>query len=157
MSEMKDDAPAVSLHPPSLYFAGLLIGYIMRVFLGGMMPLPRIAAEGLGGLMVAVGLGLALAAIMRFGEAGETLRPSTPSYQLFTEGPYRFSRNPIYLAFALMGVGFGAATLNLWIILAMLLVSALMHFFVIPEEEAYLMRRFGAEYDLYKERVRRWL
>ena len=158
MSESHEDHPEVSLHPPSIFISALLIGFIMRVFLGGFMSLvPGVVGEGIGGAMMVAALMLAVASISTFAEAGETLRPATPSRQLFTEGPYRRSRNPIYLAMTLFGVGFGVATLDLWIILASLCAAALINFLVIPQEEAYLARRFGAEYALYRERTRRWL
>ncbi len=158
MSDRLEDRPDVGLHPPTIFFAALLLGYVLRVFLGGWLGfLPRVAAEGLGGLLVLAGLGLAIAATSAFAEGGETLRPSTPSNQLFTSGPFRYSRNPIYLAMVVFGVGFGVATLNLWTILLSIGAGILFNFLVIPREEEYLARRFGDEFATYKASVRRWL
>lgn len=152
-----EDRPEVSIHPPTVFFSALLIGYILRVFLGGWLPLPRIIGEGAGGLMMVAALIMAVSAITAFAEAGEKLTPASPSVAFFTDGPFRLSRNPIYLAMILFGVGFGLATLNIWIIAASILAGAIFNFFVIPQEEDYLARRFGTDYAAYRARVRRWL
>lgn len=157
MTDTMEDHPDVSIHPPTILFAALIIGFTIRVFIGGWLPFSRVFAEGFGGLIMLGGLGLAIASISAFAEAGETLRPATPSHQLFTGGAYKYSRNPIYLAMVLFGVGFGVATLNLWIILTTIGAGVIFNFFVIPGEEAYLKRRFGDEFTAYKAKVRRWV
>ena len=157
MSEPYEDRPKVWFHPPTMLFAALVIGFGVRVFFGGYLPLPRILAEGLGGLLIIVSLGIVISAVSAFAEGGENLQPDTPSKQLFVNGPYRFSRNPIYLSMMLFGVGFGVATSNLWIILSTLFAGLLIHFFVILPEEHYLTDKFGEEYETYKKAVRRWV
>lgn len=151
-----EDRPEVSLHPPTIFFAALLIGFMLRAFLGGWLPLPRLAGEAAGGVVLLAGMLIAVAAVSAFTESGEKLPPATPSNALLTDGAFRWSRNPIYLAMALVGIGFGLATLNLWMILTSLAAAAILNFFVIPQEEDYLMRRFGADYAAYRARVRRW-
>ena len=151
-----EDRPEVSLHPPTIFFAGLLIGFMLRAFLGGWLPLPRLAGEAVGGVILLAGVLIAVAAVSAFTESGEKLPPATPSNALLTDGAFRWSRNPIYLAMALVGIGFGLATLNLWMILTSLATAAILNFFVIPQEEDYLTRRFGADYAAYRARVRRW-
>jgi len=157
MSQSTEDRPNVSIHPPTVFFSALVIGFVIRVFAGGWLAIPSVLAEGAGGALILAALALSVAAISAFAEAGETLPPATPSGQLFTEGVYHYSRNPIYLAMVLFGVGFGVATLNLWIILTTLGAGAIFNFFVIPPEEAYLARRFGPEYDHYRTKARRWV
>lgn len=151
------DKPAVKIHPPSLLFLALVAGYVIRLFVGGRLPLPRAFAEGLGGLLIIISLGLAMAAIRIFTEKGQGLRPATPASALFQKGPYKFSRNPIYLAMMLFGAGFGVATSNVWIIITTAAAGVIIHFMAILPEEAYLERKFGEEYSVYKARVRRWL
>ena len=157
MKDAMEDRPDVSLHPPTLFFAALLIGFIIRAFVGGWLPLPRLAGEGIGAVMFATALWFAISAVSAFAEGGETLKPATPSYQLLTGGPFKWSRNPIYLAMVLFGAGLGFATLNLWMILTAIATGVLLNFFVIPQEEDYLARRFGADYDAYRREVRRWV
>lgn len=157
MTGSDEDRPEVLLHPPTVFLSALIIGFVIRAFAGGWLPLPDLAAEGLGGLMMLVALAAAVMSISAFAESGETLRPATPSYQLFTGGAFQYTRNPIYLAMVLFGVGFGLATLNLWIILTSILTGVIFNFFVIPQEEGYLARRFGGEYEDYRRKVRRWI
>jgi len=72
-------------------------------------------------------------------------------------GPYRLSRNPIYLAFSILVLGLACWLNSLWLLATLAAAVSLMAFVVIPREEHYLERRFGAEYLGYKARVRRWL
>lgn len=157
MAETREDQPDIGLHPPSIFISALIVGFVIRVFAGGWLPIPHIAGEGIGGVMMVAALVISVSAISAFAENGETLRPATPSQALLTGGMYRFSRNPIYLAMALFGTGFGFATLNLWIIVTTSCALLIMNFFVIPQEEAYLDRKFGADYREFKEKVRRWV
>ncbi|MCB2113816.1 MAG: isoprenylcysteine carboxylmethyltransferase family protein [Parvularculaceae bacterium] len=152
-----EDRPNVTLHPPTALFFALIAGYVIRLFAGGRLPAPRALSEGLGGLMIIVALGLVLSSVQIFAEKGQGLRPATPASQLFQKGPYKFSRNPIYLAMVVFGAGFGVATSNVWIIATTAILGAIFHFFVILPEERYLARRFGDEYAAYKARVRRWI
>lgn len=154
---LKEDKPAVTLHPPTVFFVALVSGYIIRLFAGGRMPVPRAFAEGLGGLFIIVSLALVLSAVSIFAEKGQGLRPATPASELFQKGVYKFSRNPIYLAMVLFGSGFGIATSNVWIIVTTAIAGLILHFLVIKPEEVYLSRKFGEEYTVYKGRVRRWI
>jgi len=151
------DKPAVNLHPPTMMFAALVAGYLIRLFAGGRLPLPRAFAEGLGGLLIIVSLGVFMAAIRVFVEKAQPLTPATPAKELFVKGPYKFTRNPIYLAMMLFGAGFGIATSNIWIIFTTMLVGLIIQLRVIMPEEGYLARKFGNEYAAYKSRVRRWI
>lgn len=151
------DRPAVKLHPPTIIFVALVAGYVIRLFVGGRLPLPRAFAEGVGGLLIIIAIGLVLSAVQIFAEQGQGLRPATPASALFRKGPYKFTRNPIYLAMMIFGAGIGVATSNVWIILTTALAGALIHFRVILPEEAYLERKFGEEYAAYRAKVRRWI
>lgn len=154
---LHEDGPKVTLHPPTVMFVALVAGYAIRLFAGGRLPLPHAFAEGFGGLLILGAIAIIMSAVSSFAETGEALRPQTPSNHLFTKGPYKFSRNPIYLAMMIFGAGFGVATSNIWIILTTALAGLAIHFLVILREEEYLSERFGEEYAAYRRQVRRWV
>jgi protein-S-isoprenylcysteine O-methyltransferase Ste14 len=83
-------------------------------------------------------------------------RPSGANIIVRT-GPYRLSRNPIYLAFSLLQLGIAIWVNSVWLLMTLAGAVALMHCVVIPKEEQYLERKFGAQYMDYKASVRRWL
>jgi protein-S-isoprenylcysteine O-methyltransferase Ste14 len=89
--------------------------------------------------------------------AGVNPEPHQPTAALVTPGPFRYTRNPIYLTFTLFFAGFALLTRNLWLLPLLLAVLVVMHYGVITREERYLARRFGDAYHAYCARVRRWL
>ena len=89
--------------------------------------------------------------------AGTPVRGNKPTAVIVRTGPYRVSRNPIYLAFSLLQLGVAAWVNSLWLIATLVPAVALMTYYVIPKEERYLEAKFGAEYLDYKASVRRWL
>jgi protein-S-isoprenylcysteine O-methyltransferase Ste14 len=78
-------------------------------------------------------------------------------YRISGPTPYRFSRNPLYLAFSMFQLGIASWVNSVWLIATLIAAVALMASVVIPREERYLERRFGADYLDYKRSVRRWL
>lgn len=76
---------------------------------------------------------------------------------MVTNGPYRFTRNPMYLGFTLLYLGAAFWVNTAWPVILLPLVLAVMHYGVIVREEAYLERVFAEEYRTYRQRVRRWL
>jgi protein-S-isoprenylcysteine O-methyltransferase Ste14 len=93
----------------------------------------------------------------KFRAAGTPVPGNQPTTVIVRAGPYRFSRNPIYLAFSLLQLGMAAGANSLWLIATLMVAIALMATVVIPREERYLEAKFGAEYLEYKRRVRRWI
>lgn len=157
MSRLVEDRPRVFFHPPTVLFTGIFAGFVLRIFMGGYLPIPRLVGEGIGIILIMAGVSIFITAISIFAEADETLKPDTPSHQLLKSGPFTRSRNPIYLGMMLFGVGLGLATLNAWIILTTFLTGLILHFLVILPEERYLSEQFGAEFNDYKKEVRRWI
>jgi protein-S-isoprenylcysteine O-methyltransferase Ste14 len=96
-------------------------------------------------------------AIRTFRTAGTPVQGSQPSTTIVRAGPYRFTRNPIYLAFSLFQLGIALWVNSLWLLATLVGAATLMHFVVMRREEQYLERKFGAHYLDYKASVRRWL
>jgi protein-S-isoprenylcysteine O-methyltransferase Ste14 len=155
-SERADRAD-VRVLPPVLFLGSLAVG----LALGWLLPL-RIVSEG----RLRLGLGLALIALgvasvawplawMRRTQQDPDPREPTPS--LIREGPFRYSRNPIYLGMALLQTGIGLAAGNAWLLLLLPPTLWILVRHVVEREEAYLARKFGEPYVAYLRDVRRWL
>jgi protein-S-isoprenylcysteine O-methyltransferase Ste14 len=95
--------------------------------------------------------------IGEFRAAGTPVPARKPTTTIVRTGPYRFSRNPIYLAFSVFQLGIAIWANSVWLLATLVGAVALIHFVVIPREEHYLEKKFGAQYLDYKASVRRWL
>jgi protein-S-isoprenylcysteine O-methyltransferase Ste14 len=100
---------------------------------------------------------LFISAVLWFRRKKTGLKPFSESTALVVEGPYRFTRNPIYAGFTLMLIGVALALGAVSSLIAVPLYVAIIHFRFILPEEAHMERAFGEEYLALKRRVRRWL
>jgi protein-S-isoprenylcysteine O-methyltransferase Ste14 len=144
------------IRPPLVYLVSLVSGAVIHIA----MPLPFLSgtlAVPLGVLFVAVAIVLFSYSAAKFRAAGTPVPARKPTTVIVRTGPYRFSRNPIYLAFSLFQLGIAIWVNSVWLLATLVGAMALMHFVVIPREEQYLERKFGAQYLDYKASVRRWL
>ena len=142
--------------PPLVYLSSIALGVILH-FVWPISVLPRGLTPGLGATVVLLAIGLFLFAIRTFRAAGTPVPGNRPTTTIVRTGPYRFSRNPIYLAFSLLQLGIALWVNSLWMVLTLLASVTLMSLVVIPREERYLEARFPSEYHPYKASVRRWL
>lgn len=111
----------------------------------------------IGGAILVLAVILGLVCVVGFTRAGTNVPVHQPTTAIVTTGPYRYSRNPIYVALTLLYLGIILMDTNLWGIPALLPVLYLMTTGVILREEAYLEKKFGQEYLDYKDRTGRWL
>lgn len=150
------DNAGVKFPPPFVYAAAVIGGWLLN----RAWPLPIGSGEWqrmLGWLGVGVWAALFVSSLGLFLRRRTSIIPHRPAKALVIAGPYRFTRNPMYVSLAALTIGL-AAFLNTWWPIV-LLVPALVaiRYTVIAREEAYLRRRFGAEYDEYARNVRRWI
>lgn len=141
--------------PPLLYAVPLIVGLLLQHW----HPLPMVSpghSTLLGIALVLSGL-VGAPAVTAFRRASTSPKPWVPSTTLVTSGPYRFTRNPMYLGFTLVYLGVAVWANALWPLLFLPLVLLVMHHGVILREEAYMASTFGAAYEEYRSRVRRWL
>lgn len=149
--------PRTLILPPAPYAAAILGGWWLdrRVHA---LPLDLGAVtRPLGWLLLALGLALFIWTLVTFRRHRTTVNPYQAASSLCTEGPFRFSRNPIYVGdwFILAGVSLLLATG--WPLVFAPLIWAMLRYGVIRHEEAHLEARFGDAYRDYRSRVRRWL
>ena len=152
-----DKGAEVRFPPPFVFLAFILLGVGLHYLVA---PIPQPESGWiviLGVLFLVAGAALMAAAVMDFRRTGQEPAPWTPSPVLITRGPYLWTRNPMYLAFTGLQVGLGLVLGNLWISLLAPLALAVVHVIAVLPEEAYLTRRFGASYEEYRRRVRRYV
>jgi protein-S-isoprenylcysteine O-methyltransferase Ste14 len=144
------------VRPPLVIPASLLSGAVLTVA----WPLPffpRMLRLPVGGLLVAIAAALFRYSTTQFRMAGTPVPGNKPTTAIVRTGPYRFSRNPIYLAFFALHLGLAIWANSLWLMATLIATVAIIAVVVVPREERYLTGRFGAEYLEYKASVRRWL
>jgi protein-S-isoprenylcysteine O-methyltransferase Ste14 len=153
-----DDNPGIRFPPPFVYAA--LAGLAWWLHARWPLAAPErfgTALDRLGlGLMVA-GLLLDAASLTLFLLERTSALPFRPASAFVARGPYRLTRNPMYLGMTMLVAGLGLLVERLGVTLAAFVAAAVIARFVIPLEERYLERRFGESYLDYKRRVRRWL
>jgi protein-S-isoprenylcysteine O-methyltransferase Ste14 len=143
--------------PPPLLYAGAVTVGLLAKALFPVRFLPRTVTLTFGGPLVGSGLLLVLSGLRAMRRAGTEVRPDRPTTSLVIDGPYRFTRNPLYLGLTLMYGGITALANSLPSELLLPLVLLIMRRGVIEREQRYLERSFGEEYVQYKTRVRRWI
>ncbi len=150
------DVPGVIAKPPFIYLGFLALGLGLD-WLWPYPLLPEALRYTLGGALIGLGIALTLASIRRFRAAGTNFDTQKPATAILTEGPYRISRNPIYIGLTAAYAGIGIALDAPWVRVMLLPTLVVMHYGVILREERYLERKFGKEYLGYKASVRRWI
>jgi protein-S-isoprenylcysteine O-methyltransferase Ste14 len=151
------DVPNLGLvRPPFVYLVSLVSGTVIP--LAKPLPfLPRTLAVALGAPLVVAAIALLGYSVLTFRAAGTPVPARKPTTTIVRTGPYRMSRNPIYLSFSLLQLGIAIWANSVWLLATLSAAVLLIHYVVIPREEQYLERKFGAQYLDYKASVRRWL
>jgi protein-S-isoprenylcysteine O-methyltransferase Ste14 len=153
------DHCGVWIPPPLLYAALFLLAMLFEDLvplpLGSLVPedLAEVAGPGL----IAAGMILSFWSVGALQRRGTSMIPIRPTTSLVTDGPYRFSRNPMYLGLVGIFVGVALVKQLLWGLLLAPLLVLVITVVVTRKEEAYLAQKFGAEYRRYRTAVRRWL
>jgi protein-S-isoprenylcysteine O-methyltransferase Ste14 len=160
MATAQNEQGGARVHfPPPLVFlgaisAGVALQHLVAPLSSHFPAVPRLAV---GALFTLGGVLLFGGALRWFKRTGQHPRPWTPTPTLIVEGPYRFSRNPIYVAMTAVQVSIGLALDDLWIVGLAVPSLVAVHFIAVLPEERYLSEKFGESYRQYLSRVRRYL
>jgi protein-S-isoprenylcysteine O-methyltransferase Ste14 len=156
---MKDESkrPRTLVLPPAPFGAAMVGGWWMD---RDWRPLPLnlgVVAQPIGGVLIALGLSLFVWALYTLYRHHTTVNPYRGARELCMDGPFRLTRNPIYLGDWLILVGVALWLRTWWPLLFAPLIWPIIRYGVIRHEEAHLESRFGEAYRRYRARVRRWL
>lgn len=158
-SETRDN-PGLLMHPPFFLAIALILALILDWATGlGLLAAPSIATFQfwLGLLVTAVGIALPVIGYLEFTRAGTNVDPFEPALKLVTSGPYRFTRNPMYLGMVLFMLGLSLMLSLEWGLVLTPVLWLAFDRLVVAREEAYLTGKFGDPYRAFLSRTRRWL
>jgi protein-S-isoprenylcysteine O-methyltransferase Ste14 len=157
-STSTQDRPGVKVPPPLLFLA--LLGAAGVLEYGAPFDFPKgpLVWRGLVAVIVALFAGyLALHAVVVLKARGTCVDPGRPTTHIVAEGPFRFSRNPMYLSLLLVLLAIAVVRLSPWFLFAATVLYRLLNRYAVLPEESYLEQKFGERYRQYKCRVRRWI
>jgi len=160
--EMKQFAPLVNqrsplvIPPPILALILILLAWLLTWLLP--MPPPIFPFQKrIGALLLLVGFGIGFSAWLIFVQRKTPLRPGQPPRSFVESGPYRFTRNPMYLGAVIFLLGLFFVVRSWYFLIPPVLFFALINSILIPFEEELMLRTFGDSYDDYRRKVRRWI
>jgi len=151
------DTAQVIIRPPLAWGLAVIAGFALNWLVSLPFPPADLPAGWLGAMVFVFALALVAWAIVTITRAGSSVPTNLPTTTIVEGGPYRFTRNPIYLGMFLGLIGLAIAFDNLWLLMMLVPFALVIRYGVVAREEAYLGRKFGDVYRGYCSRVRRWL
>ncbi len=149
--------PKTLIPPPLPYVAAIAGGWWLDRHVAAISLSSGSVHQAFALILIFSGFGLMLWAIWQLHRHQTTFNPYSAARKLCTSGPFRFSRNPIYLGDWLILAGFSLWLMTLWPLLFSPVVWLFIRYGVIRHEEAHLEARFGEDFRQYKQQVRRWI
>jgi protein-S-isoprenylcysteine O-methyltransferase Ste14 len=156
MSDTADTANVI-VRPPIAWALAVLVGLTLQWVVSLPFMPASVPAGWIGGIVFVLALALFAWAIATMTRAGSNVPTNLPTTTIVETGPYRFTRNPIYLGMFLGLVGLAIAFDSLWLLVMLVPFTLAIRYGVVAREEAYLERKFGDAYRQYRARVRRWV
>ncbi len=154
----KEGGARVYFPPPLVFLIFILLGVVLQHAVRPLtIPVGRPLRVTGGIVLIVVGVCLGASALVLFRRTGQHPRPWKPTPELIPNGPYRFTRNPMYVAMTLFVLGLGVALNDLWVSLFAPVALLAVHFIAVLPEERYLGEKFGESYRGYVAGVRRYL
>lgn len=159
MTQSDTENTGVIMPPPIIYLLALVLALILE----WMWPWSLPWAGGdpvrfwLGGILLLAGLLINGWGVYTLSRSETAIHPNRPASRIVTSGPFRLSRNPLYMGLNVFFLGLIVLIDSLWGLLLWIPVLVIMHYGVIRREEQHLQARFGEAFREYRERVRRYL
>ena len=147
----------IKVIPPFVILGAIVVASIVDWLLPLGFGLPRSVGWVVGGLLIVAAVAVMPSLFAAFRRARSQYDVRVVPKGLVTEGLFRFSRNPGYVAMIVAGAGLAILLDDPWALLALVPAAFVIHREVVLKEEAILRRAFGEEYRQYCRRVRRWV
>jgi protein-S-isoprenylcysteine O-methyltransferase Ste14 len=144
------------VRPPLVYLGAIALGVVIHL-VAPVRLLPPGSGVLPGSVAIAGAIALFVLSVRTFRAAGTPVPGNRPTTTIVCSGPYRFTRNPVYLSFSLLQLGLALLVNSAWLLVTLVPATTLMALVVVPREERYLAARFPREYPAYTRAVRRWL
>jgi protein-S-isoprenylcysteine O-methyltransferase Ste14 len=152
------DRAAVPIPPPLFFVLCLGIAFILEyLFPVDLQGIPFILRMIIGAILLIISCAIAISAFIVLIRNKTPFDPAKPTIRIIKEGPFRFSRNPLYLSLIILYSGIAFLVFSIWLFISIPVLYLLLYFFAVKPEECYLSVKFGEEYEAYKNRVRRWI
>ena len=155
-STKSEDHPAVIGFPPLIFLGCVVAGSVLH-FIFPIRVMRYSLSLSLGVVLALASASLAIWAVRVMKKAGTNVRPDRPTLTIVRDGPYQFTRNPMYLSLSLLQLALGFILNGLVPVLFAVVLILILHFGVILREESYLEAKFGQQYLAFKHDVRRWI
>jgi len=155
-SEDAKASPDVISCPPLIYLGALGVGLLLN-WLVPSLPFLSVPCPVTGWLLAFAGFVIGFWGVRTFIRFGTNVRPDLPVTALVTSGPYRYTRNPLYMACTIIYLGITLSLGSPWLLVPLIPTLALVHYRIVRREEEYLEGRFGDSYRAYKTQVNRWI
>lgn len=156
----KNESPGVIFPPPFILLFFLMAGTLLQFA----FPLEIFAPFTLGSLqflaglvIISGGIGLAFWGVRTFSKAGTNVATHKAALLVVSDGPYKFTRNPMYLGMQILLIGTGIMFSSEWFLLLWPMFFLVLRFGVVAREERYMRKKFGAQYVALLNRTRRWI
>ena len=157
MRDKNGDNPGVLVFPPALFGGALIVGLLLHWLTPWRIGVPTGLRMILALTLIAAGVAVAVWGSRTMERAGTNVNPMMASTTIVQDGPFRYSRNPLYLSLFSVYVGILLAIGTAWLFVLLLMLAPIVEYGIVRREERYLERKFGDEYRGYQRRVRRWL
>ncbi|HJT44788.1 MAG TPA: isoprenylcysteine carboxylmethyltransferase family protein [Chthoniobacterales bacterium] len=155
--ETTTEHAGVPVHPPLFFLSALLLGALIDDRVYPLMIFHNPTGRWIGGVLAIIGVALVATGRATMIKHGTNVNPTQPTITIVQAGPFRFTRNPLYVGLTVIYIGLSLALNTWWSLLLLIPVWIVMHVFVVRREEAYLEGKFGDSYLAYKRRVRRYV
>jgi protein-S-isoprenylcysteine O-methyltransferase Ste14 len=156
-SSTDQDSPAIKIPPPVIFFILLILAGLAEYWSGFFRITYLRSLIWLIAVLIWIFAGyLALHAVVVLKRGRTPIDPGRPTIKIVVGGPFRISRNPMYLSLVLLMLGMSVAFLSIWFLIATIVLMVTLDRMAVAPEEAYLEAKFGDAYRTYQSNVRRW-